>query len=106
MERPNTEWSCLIWQALVARATTRRTVTYGELAKDIDYGAHNLMGNQLRRVAAHCKTNRFPDITVLIVRSDTGKPGAATVGDVDAEREGVFAFEWFQKLPPTLEDMA
>ena len=101
----NAEWSCLIWQALVMRATTRRTVTYGELDNDIGYGAPNLMGDQLRRIAAYCRAYQLPDLTVLVVNQDTGVPGVATVANVDREREHVFAVGWFRRLPPTLEDM-
>ena len=43
--RPNEDWSCLMYQALVARATTRRTCRYGTLSDEIDYGAPNLMGD-------------------------------------------------------------
>ena len=105
--RPNTEWACLMWQALVARATTRRTVTYGELAKDIGYGAPNLMSGPLELIFRYCKAHQCPDLTVLVVTQATGKPGDGNnTDDVDAEREWVFAHPWFQWLPVTLEGLA
>ena len=104
--RPNEEWSCLMYQGLVARATTRRTCHYGTLSDEIDYGAPNLMGDQLRRISSFCAAHGRPDITVLLVSHAAGTPSAATVANVDQERERVFEFPWFQHLPPTLEDMS
>lgn len=65
------------------------------------------VGHYLDRVYKYCRDNNLPDLTIVVVKLQTGRPGYVSDGvDVDAEREKVFAYKWFEETPPTLEDLA
>ena len=55
-------------------------------------------------IANYCRAKSLPDITILVVLKETGRPSSGnTVDDVDKERERVFAREWFKVPPPSVE---
>ena len=53
-----------------------------------------------------CERNKLPPLTMLVVNANTGKPGEGcrVEGDMDAQREKVFKFDWFSVEPPVPED--
>ena len=99
-----------IWQVLIARATNRQTITYWELALLIgEEGIHQLnLGPYLNHIAAFSMQATARDLTAIVVRQDTGKPGegnpTVAVSDVDKEREEVFKIRWFSLTPPAPGD--
>lgn len=65
--------------ALIMAAMRRTTVTYGELAKSIDFDtsiplAHH-MKSILDRVSHRCIKAGEPSLAVLVVNANTGEPG-------------------------------
>ena len=86
------------WQVLIACAWQRRTITYSQLAELVGApGAARAMWSRLGEVAEFCQERDLPALTVLVVNSETGRPGEGYPGpeDVDAEREFVFGYPWF-----------
>ena len=99
------EWAERMWQVLIAAAAERRTVTYHGLVEAVGYrGADNTIGPPLNLIWQHCKANGLPQLGVLVVRKDTGRPSEAArleqLVDVDSERERVFAHRWYGMVPP------
>lgn len=95
----------LAWQVLAAQATLRATITYTQLEGAIGWrGAAQGFGPVLDLVAEYCRAKGLPDITILVVLKETGRPSSGnTVYDVERERERVFAREWFKVPPPSEE---
>ena len=78
------------WQILVSSAMNRQTQTYKQLST-------HMFGNQ----------NNLPPLTVIVVNSKTGLPGdeIPVSEDLNALREKVYDFDWFDIYPPTEEDL-
>ena len=90
------------WQVLVARATNRQTITYGELVALIGHprSARTIGRGDLDPISQYCAENAMPDITAIVVQKRTGRPALVrTVKDVDAERELVYEYRWFAATP-------
>ncbi|MCY4447883.1 MAG: MGMT family protein [Chloroflexi bacterium] len=90
------------WQVLVARATNRQTITYGELVALIGHprSARTIGRGDLDPISQYCAENAMPDITAIVVQKSTGRPALVrTVKDVDAERELVYEYRWFAATP-------
>ena len=88
---------------LIATATSRQTITYGHLANQL--GVANQSKLHLRDVARFCKGNGHPDLTWLVVNSETGM----TTSELDPAsqakiREEIYRHEWLDYAPPTLAD--
>ena len=51
-------------------------------------------------------SDTLPLLPILVVSKETGRPGRGfpAVDDMDAERERVFAHNWFKMKPPTADD--
>ena len=99
---------CLqIWQVLIASASNRQTITYGQIKSNLKWGVPPFgYGRHLDSILAFCQSRQLPDITVIIVSLDTGRPGTYTGDNLDRDREAVFATDWFAQLPPTREEFA
>ena len=95
-----------LWQVLIGRASNRQTITYGELAATIGNEVPPpAVGGYLDLVAGFCRSNGMPDITVLTVNKETGRPSKEERGvDVYRERENVYDHSWYALTPPTPED--
>ena len=108
--------SLQVWQLLIGAAANRQTVTYGKLAE--------LMGYEYRFplpvfapldvVGEYCLQYReegMPMLPVLVVNQDTGIPGEGILRHIDvevlnSEREGVYDYDWYLVIPPSLDDFA
>ncbi len=93
-----------VWQVLVAKATNRQTITYGDLAAAI--GSPARMAQAIGRadldpISDYCREHGLPPLWVIVVNQETGRSGqdAATDLDTDAERERVFNHPWFAATP-------
>lgn len=69
--------------ALIMAAIRQTTVTYGELARAIDWDtsipvSHHMKG-VLDRVSDRCFQVGEPSLAVLVVRADAGEPGSGFV---------------------------
>lgn len=98
-----------VWQVLVSSAHNHQIITYGALAELIEMGPGTLAG-PLGCVMHYCEQNRFPPLTALVVQKKLGKPGEGLTSvnpkTLDANRQKVFAFRWFERIPPSAQDFA
>ena len=97
-----------VWQVLIACASQRQTITYGDLAELIDEPGigPNLLTPYLDRVRKFSVKSTEPpgnDLTVVVVNAETGRPGIE-VPEWDEEREFVYNVKWFALTPPAPED--
>ena len=99
--------SLQIWTILVGAAHRRETLTYKLLANLLNYGGAGVLDRQLGRIMHWCSDRALPPLTALVVNSDTGLPGVGLTSptDLHSEREVVFGFEWFDVIPPTIEEL-
>lgn len=88
---------------LIGLATRRQTITYGDLARQI--GVANQYKPHLTNAARFCEDNGHPDITTIVVRSDTGRPAEESHDPATwpATRDEVFNYRWLDYPPPTAE---
>jgi hypothetical protein len=91
-----------IYQVLVGMAHNRQTITYGKLSELTGIPTHG-MAPRLDHLMRYCAANKLPPLTVLVVQKDSGKPGQGlvTTMDTDADRERVFAYNWYKTQPLT-----
>ena len=107
-DNPKAEFRALqIWQILICVAVNRQTITYKRLADDIWHGkGAGVLANSLGHVAFYCIQNKLPPLTALVVNAKTGLPGdGIPVEESLSKREKVFAFDWFDVIPPIPEDL-
>jgi len=109
-----------IFHILQGCAFNRMTKNYEWLSGKLGYpGTTDLQTSQglgvgrvlawpLGRLMSWCLDHSLPPITVLVVNKKTGKPGVGLVGttDFDAAREAVFAYNWYDIIDPTFEELA
>ena len=95
------------WQILVSNAWNHSIITYQELA-DI-MGIHRRPLNLiLGYIMNYCVHNQLPPLTSIVVNQDTGVPGegftAEEAAKVPSQHIKVFRYNWFDLVPPTIED--
>ena len=92
---------------LIGCATNRQTITYGTLGDRTNEIARNLR-RHLDPIYRYCEANGLPRLTVLAVRQGTEVPGDGYPGPrdtIDADREAVFQYDWFNIAPPTIVEL-
>jgi len=97
-----------IWQILVAKASSRETLTYGELAKLLKYGGAGTLSHSLGHIMYYCQQNGLPPLTVIVVNKATGSPGDGLdvlPSEQNSKREEVFQYPWFDIIPPDAEEL-
>jgi putative restriction endonuclease len=107
-ERSNPSRALQVYLVLIGNAMRRQTTTYNELAHAIGYGnARHVMGDRLGPIMYWCQQNDLPPLTSIVVREDTGLPGAGFVSpaEVPAEQQRVFNFDWYSIIPPTVDEL-
>lgn len=97
------------WQIVVGKAMNRQTLTYKGLS-ELMYGkpAAGVLNEILGHVAFYCIDNELPPLTAIVVNSG-GAPGHGIPADletIDARREEVYAFDWYDVYPPSEDDLA
>lgn len=94
------------WQYLIAKASNRQTLRYGELSNLMEYGNSRPLTSILDNLLQYCRQHELPPITILVVNSN-GVPGAgfatASPDTFYRNQEAVFAYPWFRLVPPTPE---
>ena len=95
-----------IWSLLICAARERKTYTYGEIADVLGMGGARVIGQFLGPIMYYCEQNDLPPLTVLVVNQETGLPGEGltTIEEVNSDREGVFAYDWFAMEPPETDE--
>lgn len=92
------------WQILISAAMNRQTHTYRSLSVLMyEKQAQGVLAQILSHIAYFCNENQIPPLTALVVNEQTGLPGdkIPTGEDLNAIRERVYAFNWYNVYPPT-----
>ncbi|WP_292024249.1 MULTISPECIES: hypothetical protein [unclassified Brevundimonas] len=97
-----------VYQVLIGLAYNRQTMTYGQVAKILEYEGAGVFAGILDHIKHWCDQERHPALTTLIVNQTTGLPGEgfSTSTDLHAGREAVFGCNWFDIVPPTMEELS
>jgi hypothetical protein len=96
-----------IWMVLIGKAENRQTMQYGHLAKMLHFKGSGVFAAQLGHILAYCEEHGLPPLTSLVVKKHKGTPGDGIPGhkDLQAEREKVFAFDWYGLYPPPVAQL-
>lgn len=99
------ELAAQLWQVLISAAHNRQVLTYELAGKPLGLGT-NTLSSHLGQIQSYCERNKLPLLPILVVSKETGRPGKGfpAVADMDAERERVFAHNWFGMKPPSAAD--
>ena len=97
------------WLILAGAAMNRQTLTYERLAR-LMYQRHaaGVLDKILGHIAFYCLAEALPPLTSIVVGKTRGAPGRDIPIDlswVDADRERVYATDWFNIYPPTAEEL-
>jgi alkylated DNA nucleotide flippase Atl1 len=89
-----------VWSILIAAAHNRQVLTY-QILGDLVGMPPIALTQPLGLIMRYCEENDLPPLTVLVVSQDTGKPGEGltTVRDMDKDREKVFNYNWYGRIP-------
>ena len=97
------------WQILVGHAMRRQTLTYNMLGNLMfDHGGAGVLNEILGCVAFFCDDNECPPLTVIVVNQESGEPGLQIPverDEIDLLREKVFSFDWYDVVPPSVEEL-
>jgi hypothetical protein len=96
-----------IWLILISAAHNRQALTYRLLADMLNYKGAGVFADTLGHIMFFCREERLPPLSVLVVNQETGLPGEGlTDTDLNADRESVFDFDWYDVVPPTSQELA
>ena len=93
---------------LIGCAMTRQTITYGALGTLINEIPLAVSPRHLDPIYNYCQANELPRLALLAVSRTTGVPGAGYPGPretIDADREAVYQYDWFNIAPPTIAQL-
>jgi len=97
------------WQILVGKAMSRQTVTYLGLSRLMyQKAAQGVLDKILGLIAFYCIDNELPALTSIVVGKGRGTPGSdipVDVSQIDALREKVNEYDWFNVYPPTKDQL-
>jgi hypothetical protein len=70
--------------------------------------AEGVMDILLGKIYTYCRNHELPALSALVVGKGRGTPGEADklYPDLDAERERIYACNWFDIIPPTETDLS
>lgn len=96
-----------IYLILIGAAHRREILTYQMVAERLGYKGSGVLDRQLGHLMYWCDENGLPPLTVLVVNKKTGLPGPGLIlsADLNADREGVFQFNWYSIVPPTAAEL-
>jgi hypothetical protein len=97
------------WQILTGKAMNRQTVTYSELARLMfQKEAQGVLAGILGHIAFYCEDNDLPPLTTIVVGKGRGTPGSGIPvdpGRIDADRERVYEYNWYNVYPPSKDEL-
>ncbi|UCA47021.1 hypothetical protein [Pseudochrobactrum sp. XF203] len=96
-----------IFNILIGLAYNRQTITYKKLAEIMNFDGAGVFSHPLDHILHWCKDSKLPSLTVLVVNSKSGLPGSgfSTHEDLHAQREKVYAENWYRIIPPTMDEL-
>jgi hypothetical protein len=97
------------WVILVGKAKCNRTITYTELSElMLGKKAPRSKSMRLGHLYTYCEQRNLPRLPAIVVEKGTRKPAPDAPYDrntVSDEIANVFAFNWYDILPPTEADL-
>lgn len=97
------------WQILTGKAMNRQTLTYKGLSELMyQKSAAGVLAHILGHVAFYCNENDLPPLTSIVVNTG-GAPGVGIPADretIDAQREAVYACDWYDVYPPNEDELS
>ncbi|MDP3008861.1 MAG: hypothetical protein Q8N30_07300 [Methylococcales bacterium] len=95
-----------VWQILISAAHNRQTLTYGQVADNLEFDGAGVLSQILGRIMNYCQANGLPPLTCIVVNQTTGLPGAGltTVANLPIDREAVYNQNWFSLYPAQISD--
>lgn len=95
-----------VWQILISAADSRQSLTYGHLAKHLEFEGAGVFAQILGCVMRYCDANELPPLTCLVVNQETGLPGQGltTVENLPHDRESVYKHNWYAMQPVQVVD--
>lgn len=98
------------WQILIGMAMNRQTITYEGLSV-LMYRkkAAGVIAQILGHIAFYCDENNLPQLNTIVVGKGRGTPGdeiPLKPADVDAIREKVYEYDWYDIDRPSAKDLA
>lgn len=108
MPRETADRAAQTWRVLKFLALNGRTVTYSDLATLIGLPGHQRqMGRYLFPLLRYCRRHKLPTLTIIVVRSWTGKAGFVPdyVADEREERSRVMAHNLNAVRDPEAEEL-
>lgn len=97
------------WQILIGAAMNRQTLTYELLSQRVyKKKAAGVLDKILGHIAFYCNDNELPPLTSIVVGRRRGTPGEDIPIDLhglDAQREEVYEFDWYDVYPPSAEEL-
>lgn len=94
-----------IWSVLALAARNRQVLTYDILSELVGVPRQGL-GQLIEPIQSYCLLRNLPPLTILVVRQDTGLPGAGftAAGEIPATQVRVFKHDWRRQACPTTEE--
>jgi hypothetical protein len=96
-------WPILASLAILALAAkSRQVLTYDIVAKLVGVPRQGL-GQVLDPIQSYCMMEGLPPLTILVVREDSGLPGAGFIAaaDIPKTKIAVFAYDWLERGAPS-----
>lgn len=97
------------WQILTGAAMNRQTFTYESLSILMyQKKAPGVLDKILGHIAFYCIDNELPALTSIVVGKVRGTPGKdipIEQNNIDAQRESVYIFDWYNIYPPKAEKL-
>jgi putative restriction endonuclease len=97
-----------IWLILIGKAFNRQIVTYKILGKMLGFRGYGVFAGILDHIRIYCILNHLPPLTALVVNQITGLPGKGlglSDKDLNAAREKIYNYDWYNIIPPTPEQL-
>jgi hypothetical protein len=100
------ERAAQVWSVLALAARNRQVLTYDIVSKLVGVPRQGL-GKALEPIQSYCLLEKLPPLTILVVREDTGLPGAGFIAaaDIPKTQIEVFAYDWLERGAPSPEDL-
>jgi hypothetical protein len=99
------ERAAQIWSVLALAAHNRQVLTYPILAKLVGV-PQVALGKLLEPIQSYCMNRKLLPLTILVVSSVDGVPGAGFIAasDIPRVQQSVFSFDWLEHGAPRVED--
>lgn len=96
-----------VYLVLIGAAHNRQILTYKVLADKLGFKGAGVFNKILGHIMYWCQENDLPALTALVVNQETGMPGDGllSVSDANSAREKVYQRNWYEIVPPSVDDL-